>query len=255
MSDSSSTAANWTRAVSSMKAALADLELAGNTIVGQLAAVTRQCAEAVAAADRRIADAATTADRRIADAVATADRRIEDVSVRSDAAVERARQDAQSRIDELHRSIERLRADLEAERELRQQMAAPVVQSIAAPADTAAPETDAPVDAPAPTEMPTPGFDGAGYASQLLDHLESVYLADEAAGIPPSELVDRLVANLLYASEVFVRRGGEGNAFQAFERQLTAALDAKGGTSFGRRLAVAAFELSQRRKNGRAHVA
>lgn len=232
MTDSSATAANWNRAVSNLKSALADLEAAGSAILGQLAEVTRQCAEAVAAGDRRI----------------------DEVSARGDAAVEQVRHDAQLQIDELHRSIERLRADLEAERELRRQIVSPAVQTSAPPVDTA-PEPGAPVESPAETDASAPAFDGAGYAAQLLDHLESVYLADEAAGIAPSELVERLVANLLYASEVFERRGGAGNAFQAFERHLVAALDVKGGTSFGRRLAVAAFELSQRRKNGRAHVA
>lgn len=238
----SSTTANWKRALSTLKAAVADLEGAGNAIVESVADMARQSAEAVATANRRIDEAAQ----------------------RNEAAVERVRRDAQAQIDELHRSIEQLREALQTERELRERLSvaqaiAPATATatattlLAAPAEIAPAESEPCVAAPA-AETPV-GLDVASYGQQLLDHLESVYIADEAAGIAASELVERLVANLLYASEVFVRRGGAAYTFQAFERLLTAALDAQAGTSFGRRLAVAAFELAQRRKDGRAHVA
>jgi hypothetical protein len=251
---STATAANWKRAVGNMITALTDLEVAGNGILDQLADNARQSAAAIEAADKRL----------------------EEVSANAEAAAARARSDAQTQIDELHQLINRLRTDLEAQRDARQRSTPAIAADAGQPAETAPSSSAADATADpasttservaanqestagaAPAETASPAFDGNAYAVQLLDHLESVYLADEAAGIGPSDLVDRLIANLLYASEVYARRSGApaDRANDAFHQRVTAALVAKSGTSFGRHLSIAAFELARRRQDGRAQVA
>ena len=58
-------------------------------------------------------------------------------------------------------------------------------------------------------------------------------------------MVDRLGANLRYAHEAFLRRAGEDVEMGAdvFGSELMARMDAHGGDSLGRHLAIASYEL------------
>jgi len=97
-------------------------------------------------------------------------------------------------------------------------------------------------------------FDAREYARQLLEELESIYTADDAAGMPPTELVTRLAGNLSYAADVFDRRTGSTHPERlAFDRQLAIVMDERAATPFGRHLAVAAYDYEQRKL--RSHVA
>ncbi len=118
-------------------------------------------------------------------------------------------------------------------------------------------ETDAAVEEVADTRAETVAlhFNAHDYARQLLDDLESVYAADDAAGMSPMELVARLAGNLTYAADVFERRTGCSAHPErvAFDQHLAIVMDDKAATSFGRHLAVAAYDYEQRRL--RSHVA
>ena len=84
-------------------------------------------------------------------------------------------------------------------------------------------------------------FDAAGYARQLLDNVEAVHASDVEAGVAAPELVERLTCNLDYAADVFARRAAHYPAQAGvFEQQLTAVLDEKGASMFGRHLSIAA---------------
>ena len=77
------------------------------------------------------------------------------------------------------------------------------------------------------------------------------------SAMPFDELVDRITGNLRYAATVFARRVGfaSGRGNDIFDQQLTAMLDAKGGSVFGRHLAIAAHDYEQRDKNVHVKVA
>jgi hypothetical protein len=81
------------------------------------------------------------------------------------------------------------------------------------------------------------------YVKQLLGQIESIYQADLGAGMGPADLVARLTENLRYAHDVFGRRlaSTSGGDMTLFDDELTRLLDAKSETSFGRHLAIAAY--------------
>jgi hypothetical protein len=100
-------------------------------------------------------------------------------------------------------------------------------------------------------------FNPSEYVRELLNEIEAVYDADQASGMPFNELVDRLIGNLRYGAAVFARRIGFASSRDRniFHQQLTAILDAKGGTVFGRHLAIAAYDYEQQNENTHAQVA
>jgi len=316
----------WKMQIASVKAAIAGLESVCSGIISQALESDMQAAAVIEDARRRIADVTSAAD----------------------AAVHRARLQADVETAELHQVVERLRRELEAERNahaaddklpadeaaaLKAQLKAArsecedlacrleaerakrtrlidavralhqsrpasetggVVVSVhsyqadaeihmvgeteteSAPTQVAMVSPTSVDDAPHPLretaatereEDAAPGesadtvtlhFNLDDYARQLLDDIESVYDADEASGMPPSELVGRLLGNLVFATDVFDRRASyaSGTGRVMFQQQLAIALDAKAGTSFGRHLAVAAYDYFQQRKQvGHANVA
>lgn len=115
---------------------------------------------------------------------------------------------------------------------------------------TDAADTSSAVPARAARTVATLNCDPAQYARQLLDNIDLVYHADVASGLPATALVDRLTANLEYATTAFERRvplaltGGSS----VFQQQYTAELMARGETPFGRHLAVAAYHYEHMRK-------
>lgn len=95
-------------------------------------------------------------------------------------------------------------------------------------------------------DAPADAFNPAHYAQTLLTEIEAVYDADLASGMGFQELVDRLIDNLRYAGDMFVRRGGSLVEHTAgFLDRVAATLDEKAGTMFARHLAIAAFEYER----------
>ena len=84
-------------------------------------------------------------------------------------------------------------------------------------------------------------------ATQLLDQVESTYQCDVESLQSPFEVVDRLVAQLRTARELFLMRCNNDSAVAnaEFDRQISCLLDAKGVTAFGRHLGIAWHEMSQ----------
>lgn len=82
-----------------------------------------------------------------------------------------------------------------------------------------------------------------GYAARLLDEVESMYTLDVGLGLHPAALVDRLTANLRYAQDACARRFQSAGIPEAdiFDERLTALLDLKATTPFGRHLAIASY--------------
>ncbi len=95
------------------------------------------------------------------------------------------------------------------------------------------------------------------YVKQLLDQIESIYWADLGASMGPADIVGRLTENLRHAHDAFSRRLTSGNTAETlvFEQHLTTLLDSKSETSFGRHLAIAAYNYSRpETKPARARV-
>jgi hypothetical protein len=76
------------------------------------------------------------------------------------------------------------------------------------------------------------------YAGALVDELEQMYRADEAAGKPEEELRKRLLANLDYARSIYANRATFESpaAAELFEAQIGAMIDAHRDAAFGRDL-------------------
>jgi len=126
---------------------------------------------------------------------------------------------------------------------------APAPERAEAAASAPAPVAhEAAADATQVVEKPGLAFDLGQYARQLLDDIETMHAADYDAGIAASELVERLTCNLRYGAQVFMQRVGFDVKYaELFHRQIAQTLDTKGGTVFGRHLAVAAYEYEQRK--------
>ena len=88
------------------------------------------------------------------------------------------------------------------------------------------------------------------YVTQMLDEIERIYWADSGTAVTPAELLDRLTANLRYASDAFTRRSGSvPGAGSLLEQHVTALLETKAETAFGRHLGFAAYDLFHPKKN------
>lgn len=87
------------------------------------------------------------------------------------------------------------------------------------------------------------------YLRQVFEQLQAMYQADLKTTDDSSAVVDRLTANLRHAQSVFSRRMQSAGASDSkiFEEQLAALLDAQSETSFGRHLAIAAYEIAGKR--------
>ena len=92
------------------------------------------------------------------------------------------------------------------------------------------------------------------HVKQLLDEIEAMYWADVESAERPADVVERLTVNLRYAWDLFTRRtdsdGGTGAA--VFGQQLSALIDAKAATSFGRHLSIAAHGIVARTQSDTA---
>jgi hypothetical protein len=86
------------------------------------------------------------------------------------------------------------------------------------------------------------------HVKQLLDEIETMYWADVESADRPADVVERLTVNLRYAWDLFTRRmpTDGGASATVFEQQLSALLDAKAATSFGRHLSIAAHQIVAR---------
>jgi hypothetical protein len=84
------------------------------------------------------------------------------------------------------------------------------------------------------------------YACQLLEQIESAYQHDVDTSERPSDVVDHLTEYLRIARDMFSTRFIDAaEAPQEFDRQVTAVLDAKGTTPFGRHLAIAWYVVGR----------
>jgi hypothetical protein len=84
------------------------------------------------------------------------------------------------------------------------------------------------------------------YVKQLFEQIQSIYNSDLKSTDDSAMVVDRLTANLRHAHSVFSRRLESTNAGESrvFEEQLALLLDAQSQTSFGRHLAIAAYNYA-----------
>jgi hypothetical protein len=112
----------------------------------------------------------------------------------------------------------------------------------------AAPTPATPAPQPAETSQPETQAqrDLVAYIDQLLGEIETIYWRDLGSHKNPSDVVERLTANLRYAYAAVVRHGGSSmsGASALFERQLMALMDAKAETSFARHLGISAYEYA-----------
>jgi hypothetical protein len=108
------------------------------------------------------------------------------------------------------------------------------------------PATPAPKAAETPQPETQAQRDLVAYIDQLLGDLEAIYWGDLGSHRNPSDVVERLTANLRYAHSAVVRHGGSSmtGASALFERQLMALMDAKAETSFARHLGISAYEYA-----------
>jgi hypothetical protein len=98
-------------------------------------------------------------------------------------------------------------------------------------------------------------FDPAEYATRLIEQIQSLYDADTQAHMSFDELVNRLTGKLKYGAAAFARRVGNSAHSQVFTDRLTAVLDEKADTVFGRHLAVAVYECERGETGEHAQVA
>ena len=85
------------------------------------------------------------------------------------------------------------------------------------------------------------------YVTTLLETAEEMYWEDVNSGLPSSEVIERLTANLRHATQLFTARRGADPVGDSsvFMDQLGRLLDTKAATSFGRHLAIAAYETER----------
>jgi hypothetical protein len=83
--------------------------------------------------------------------------------------------------------------------------------------------------------------DSTGHLAQLLAQVEEIYRSDLKSAEGTSEVVARLAANLEYARGALARRLGsaDGDDAALFDRHLSALINSRSGTPFGRHLAMA----------------
>jgi len=111
-----------------------------------------------------------------------------------------------------------------------------------------APTPATPAAKPAATPEPDAGTqkDLVACIDQLLADIEATYWGDLGSKRSPSEVVERLTANLRYAHAAVVRYAASDvtAASALFERQMMTLMDAKAATSFARHLGIAAYEYA-----------
>jgi hypothetical protein len=93
-------------------------------------------------------------------------------------------------------------------------------------------------------------LDSSGHIAQLLAQVEEIYRSDLKSAEGTSEVVARLAANLGYARDALARRLDSTDSDDAalFDRHLSALIDSRSGTPFGRHLAMAVrFSVVDRR--------
>ena len=82
------------------------------------------------------------------------------------------------------------------------------------------------------------------YAKELLDQVETMYLADLESSRSSADVVNRLTDHLRYARTVFARRVNAADKEPTlFDDQVVALLDAKATTPFGGHLAFSAYQV------------
>jgi hypothetical protein len=81
--------------------------------------------------------------------------------------------------------------------------------------------------------------------ARVLEQVEDIYQLDLKSGRSGTELVDALSGSLRYARDLIVARWHRDDceAETLFAYQMAVALDLKAGTSFGRHLSIAAYDL------------
>jgi hypothetical protein len=99
-------------------------------------------------------------------------------------------------------------------------------------------------DAPHPEELLDPGV--SAQIDGLFADIEQMYYADLEAKRQPTDVVDRLIANLDYAYTVLCQSSRSGEPPGAlFERRMMGLVDAKAQTNFARHLSIAAYQWTQ----------
>jgi hypothetical protein len=85
----------------------------------------------------------------------------------------------------------------------------------------------------------------ASYVASLLDTVEAGYRKDLESGLVPLDIVQRLSSSLRQARDMAAQRADRSQPLEVslFETAVMRLVDARGGTPFGRHLAIAAFEL------------
>ncbi len=211
-----------------------------------------QLARALAATQADLDEARREAQQH-ADTVAAL-RHEHDTLVRARTLAEEAWEQVEAESHRLRVTFERRIRDLEAELTAQRTLgAAPA--SVVAAASAAAPELPPPPPARSLTlvepikrgESPSVRVRGDGpqldaYVTELIEQLKTAYAIDLAAGLAPTALVDRLMANVRGANEAFAREiAATGEDAALLDRRLTDLIDAEASTSFGRHLAVALY--------------
>jgi hypothetical protein len=80
---------------------------------------------------------------------------------------------------------------------------------------------------------------------RVLEQVEDIYQLDVTSGRSGTELVDSLTGSLRYARDLIIARWNRADcdAEALFALQMALMLDLKAGTSFGRHLSIAAYDL------------
>jgi hypothetical protein len=109
--------------------------------------------------------------------------------------------------------------------------------------------------APAPSPDWNPEL--VEYANSLLDQIEAAYWSDLESARSAVEAVDRLTENLRTARDLYARRSDSTGSAESplFRQRLIALLNTRSETSFGRHLAIAAYQLYPIRPQAQAGVA
>jgi len=99
--------------------------------------------------------------------------------------------------------------------------------------------------ADAPTTLPEKHPEVAVDIKRVLEQVKDIYELDLNSGRSGTELVDSLTGSLRYARNLIVARWhrDDCDAETLFESQMALVLDASAGTSFGRHLSIAVYEL------------
>ena len=111
-----------------------------------------------------------------------------------------------------------------------------------------APEPSAPASSPAPDPriaLAERHPEVVDDVKRVLEQVEDIYQLDVTSGRSGTELVDSLTGSLRYARDLIIARWhrDDCDAETLFAFQMALMLDLKAGTSFGRHLSIAAYDL------------